>query len=80
VAEVEAVLLRADKNRTTASHNMNERSSRSHLVFSLVCQGVSTITPGKRSLGVLTLIDLAGRSVFFFLKSYFWHLEIIYQG
>ena len=45
-------------NRTTASHNVNERSSRSHLVVTVEVSG--DIENGKRIQGKLNLIDLAG--------------------
>lgn len=49
----------ANENRTVAKHNMNEHSSRSHLVFTLDCVGVS-LHGGKSTRSKLTLVDLAG--------------------
>ncbi|KAJ2828307.1 kinesin-like nuclear fusion protein [Coemansia erecta] len=53
------LLARAAENRTVAATNCNERSSRSHSVFTLYLQGSNSLT-GESSSGVLNLIDLAG--------------------
>ncbi|ORX73543.1 kinesin-domain-containing protein [Linderina pennispora] len=53
------LLARAAENRTVAATNCNERSSRSHSVFSLHLHGTNKLT-GESSSGVLNLIDLAG--------------------
>jgi kinesin family protein C1 len=53
------VLAKAGKNRAVAATNCNERSSRSHSVFTLSINGVNTITE-ESCKGVLNLIDLAG--------------------
>ncbi|KAJ2909093.1 kinesin-like nuclear fusion protein [Coemansia aciculifera] len=53
------LLARAAENRTVAATNCNERSSRSHSVFTLFLHGKNTLT-GESSTGVLNLIDLAG--------------------
>ncbi|KAJ1849881.1 kinesin-like nuclear fusion protein [Coemansia sp. RSA 2708] len=53
------LLARAADNRTVAATNCNERSSRSHSVFTLYLQGKNSLT-GESSSGVLNLIDLAG--------------------
>ncbi|KAJ2335616.1 kinesin-like nuclear fusion protein [Coemansia sp. RSA 2681] len=53
------LLARAAENRTVAATNCNERSSRSHSVFTLFLRGKNTLT-GESSTGVLNLIDLAG--------------------
>ncbi|KAJ2695873.1 kinesin-like nuclear fusion protein [Coemansia spiralis] len=53
------LLARAADNRTVAATNCNERSSRSHSVFTLYLRGRNTLT-GESSSGVLNLIDLAG--------------------
>ncbi|KAJ2447988.1 kinesin-like nuclear fusion protein [Coemansia sp. RSA 2336] len=53
------LLARAAENRTVAATNCNERSSRSHSVFTLYLQGKNRLT-GESSSGVLNLIDLAG--------------------
>ncbi|KAJ2348524.1 kinesin-like nuclear fusion protein [Coemansia sp. RSA 2671] len=53
------LLARAADNRTVAATNCNERSSRSHSVFTLFLRGKNTLT-GESSTGVLNLIDLAG--------------------
>ncbi|KAJ1895768.1 kinesin-like nuclear fusion protein, partial [Kickxella alabastrina] len=53
------LLARAAENRTVAATNCNERSSRSHSVFTLYLRGKNMLT-GESSSGVLNLIDLAG--------------------
>ncbi|PIA17526.1 kinesin-domain-containing protein [Coemansia reversa NRRL 1564] len=53
------LLARAAENRTVAATNCNERSSRSHSVFTLYLRGKNSLT-GESSSGVLNLIDLAG--------------------
>ncbi|KAF9344923.1 kinesin-like nuclear fusion protein [Mortierella sp. AD094] len=57
--KVAALLKRAAHNRSVGSTQMNERSSRSHCVFTLRLSGNNTITE-ESSEGVLNLIDLAG--------------------
>jgi kinesin family protein C1 len=56
---VHKLLDKARKNRAVAATNSNERSSRSHSVFTLRLTGKNSIT-GESSEGVLNLIDLAG--------------------
>jgi CII-binding regulator of phage lambda lysogenization HflD len=46
-------------NRHTRQTKMNEASSRSHLVFSILITGTNLQT-GEKSMGKLTLVDLAG--------------------
>lgn len=58
-ADATALLSQANKNRATASTNANERSSRSHSVFTIKINGENQKTLEKRS-GVLNLVDLAG--------------------
>ncbi|KAJ1801259.1 kinesin-like nuclear fusion protein [Coemansia sp. RSA 2399] len=53
------LLTKAAENRTVAATNCNERSSRSHSVFTLYLRGKNSLT-GESSSGVLNLIDLAG--------------------
>ncbi|KAJ2720443.1 kinesin-like nuclear fusion protein [Coemansia sp. Benny D115] len=53
------LLARAAENRTVAATNCNERSSRSHSVFTLHLRGKNSLT-GEVSSGTLNLIDLAG--------------------
>ncbi|KAF9433546.1 kinesin-like nuclear fusion protein [Entomortierella beljakovae] len=57
--KVAALLKKAAHNRSVGSTQMNERSSRSHCVFTLRLSGKNTITE-ESSEGVLNLIDLAG--------------------
>ena len=47
------------ENRKTASTNMNETSSRSHLVFSIIINSRNKQT-NQRTIGKLSLVDLAG--------------------
>ncbi|KAJ3204024.1 kinesin-like nuclear fusion protein [Dinochytrium kinnereticum] len=53
------MLKKALLNRAVASTNSNERSSRSHSVFTLRLTGKNSLT-GESSDGTLNLIDLAG--------------------
>eukprot|EP00760_Papus_ankaliazontas_P005535 PhM_4_TR12643/c0_g1_i1/m.58534/K10405/KIFC1; kinesin family member C1 len=57
--QVQELLRTAAKNRSTARTKLNERSSRSHSVFTLKFEGVNPLL-GQKTLGVLCLIDLAG--------------------
>ncbi|PRP79637.1 non-claret disjunctional-like [Planoprotostelium fungivorum] len=59
VRNAEEVVTLGGKNRATSSTNMNEHSSRSHLVLmiSVRCQNLLT---GEKAFGKLTLVDLAG--------------------
>jgi kinesin family protein C1 len=58
-AAVRALLARAAGRRTVAATLMNERSSRSHSVFTLRVAGVHAGT-GEACSGALNLVDLAG--------------------
>ncbi|KAL2708538.1 Kinesin-like protein [Kluyveromyces marxianus] len=57
--KVDIVLKTANRMKSTAATSSNERSSRSHSVFTIRIQGNNTVT-GERSDGVLNLVDLAG--------------------
>jgi kinesin family protein C2/C3 len=57
--EVIKVMEKGNKMRAVGGHNFNERSSRSHMVFTVYCSGFNRLT-GKTSSGKLHLIDLAG--------------------
>jgi kinesin family protein C1 len=57
--QVRTLLSIAQSRRTVAATLMNERSSRSHSVFTLRVSGVNTLT-GERCEGSLNLVDLAG--------------------
>lgn len=59
MSEVQEILQLASKNRTVGAHNMNEHSSRSHLVFTLTAVATSLVKKEKLE-GNLNLIDLAG--------------------
>jgi kinesin family protein C2/C3 len=52
-------LKRGEANRTVAGTDMNERSSRSHMVLSVYVEGTN-VTSGVKTTGKLHLIDLAG--------------------
>lgn len=57
--QVNLILERAHRNRSTASTKSNERSSRSHSIFIIKIQGKNT-TKGLQCNGTLNLVDLAG--------------------
>jgi len=57
--DVQRVLKEGQKARTTSRTDMNERSSRSHLITSVYVKGRDQVS-GKEHLGKLHLIDLAG--------------------
>ncbi|KAG0282935.1 kinesin-like nuclear fusion protein [Linnemannia gamsii] len=57
--KVAILLKKAAQNRSVGSTQMNERSSRSHSVFTLRLTGKNSITDESHE-GVLNLIDLAG--------------------
>lgn len=56
---IDALLAQAERRRAVASTNMNDRSSRSHLVFTLHLRGVHA-DKGIAVSGALNLVDLAG--------------------
>ena len=58
-SQISSLLQRASKARAVGKTDMNERSSRSHMVFSLRIDGSNPRT-GQSVGGVLNLIDLAG--------------------
>ncbi|KAH9933486.1 P-loop containing nucleoside triphosphate hydrolase protein [Fomitopsis serialis] len=58
-AQVRTLLSLAQSRRTVAATLMNERSSRSHSVFTLRIRGNNTLT-GEACEGSLNLVDLAG--------------------
>ena len=58
--EVLEVMEIGARNRAVAETKMNERSSRSHSVLTVIVDGISHVT-GQRTHGCLHLIDLAGR-------------------
>jgi hypothetical protein len=57
--EVLRVFALGSSRRTTAATNMNQESSRSHLIFSLKITMTNKRT-GAETFGKLTLVDLAG--------------------
>lgn len=57
LAEVESVLRRAYDNRSIASTNLNETSSRSHCIYQLL---IRTRAEDGWTTGSLNLVDLAG--------------------
>jgi kinesin family member C1 len=58
-AQVRSLLAMANSRRTVAATLMNERSSRSHSVFTLRIRGTNTHT-SQACEGALNLVDLAG--------------------
>jgi kinesin family member C2/C3 len=59
VDDVEALIAKAAKGRSTFATDMNEHSSRSHLILSLYVRTDNKLT-GERTASKLHLIDLAG--------------------
>jgi kinesin family protein C2/C3 len=59
VAEVIEVLALGDKNRSSATTNMNEHSSRSHMMLTVSVQSENA-SSGVVTRGKLNLVDLAG--------------------
>ena len=53
------MMAQGSSNRAVAETKMNQRSSRSHSVLTIIVDGRSSIT-GAASHGCLHLIDLAG--------------------
>jgi len=47
------------KGRKTRKTNMNDESSRSHLIFAILIESTNRLT-GKKQIGKLSFIDLAG--------------------
>jgi len=58
-AALDSLMARANKNRSTATTDMNERSSRSHLIFTLYLHGRNEEQRVELK-GTLNLCDLAG--------------------
>ncbi len=48
------------KNRVTASHNMNNQSSRSHSMLTITLNSVDVKNPEATVVSTLQLVDLAG--------------------
>ncbi|KAL9653974.1 hypothetical protein ABK040_014183 [Willaertia magna] len=59
LSELMSIYLAASKNRMTRATDMNEASSRSHLIFSILIESVHLRT-GDKIEGKLTMVDLAG--------------------
>ena len=59
VDSVWEVMLRGSRNRALASTNMNEHSSRSHLILRVKVE-MRNREHAKSTIGILTLVDLAG--------------------
>ncbi|MDP2435863.1 MAG: hypothetical protein Q8P67_08985 [archaeon] len=59
IDDVDKILQLGHKNRSTASTNLNEHSSRSHLLLRVKIVGQNDLT-GEITQGKLTLVDLAG--------------------
>eukprot|EP00164_Ancoracysta_twista_P008060 GFYU01011562.1.p1 GENE.GFYU01011562.1~~GFYU01011562.1.p1 ORF type:complete len:736 (+),score=264.88 GFYU01011562.1:147-2210(+) len=52
-------IAKGQTNRSVGTTNMNEHSSRSHMMLRVLCQ-CENLTTGEKSLGKLALVDLAG--------------------
>jgi len=57
--EVEDIMARGARNRAVAETKLNDRSSRSHQILTVMVEGLSVATHA-RTFGCLHLIDLAG--------------------
>ena len=57
--EVQTLILKGCQNRQTASNNVNEHSSRSHLVI-IIKVDRENRRSGEKLAGLMTLVDLAG--------------------
>ena len=57
--DVYCILNLGARNRSTATTNLNEHSSRSHLLVLIRVEGFNKVT-AERTVGKLTLVDLAG--------------------
>jgi kinesin family protein C2/C3 len=57
--QVMSLMAQGQSNRAVGSHDMNEHSSRSHSILTLVCEG-KCLRDGNTTYGKLHLIDLAG--------------------
>jgi kinesin family protein C2/C3 len=57
--QVADLMKQGQANRAVGSHDMNERSSRSHSILTMVCRGKNKID-NTTTFGKLHLIDLAG--------------------
>ena len=59
MSEVQSWIQKGQASRQTASNNVNEHSSRSHLVLGVKVERENRRT-GERGLGLMQLVDLAG--------------------
>jgi hypothetical protein len=61
-SEIDAVLQAGKKHRVTGKTNMNERSSRSHAIFTITVETSELGADGKAHIrvGKLNMVDLAG--------------------
>ncbi|CAH1099428.1 unnamed protein product [Psylliodes chrysocephalus] len=56
---VTEILMKGNKNRATSSTKLNDISSRSHAIFTILVETKNNLT-GKRTFGKINLVDLAG--------------------
>jgi kinesin family protein 3/17 len=72
VTEMENVLLAGKKNRSVGATLMNQDSSRSHSIFTIVIESSATGADGEKHIraGKLNLVDLAGLAIYISLYSY----------
>lgn len=59
ISEVQSLLSTADRNRSQACTNMNEHSSRSHMMLT-ISMTTENFATGQTTRGKLNLVDLAG--------------------
>ena len=59
ISQTEQIFENGLSGRKTRKTNMNDASSRSHLVFSIIVDSTNVNT-GVRTIGKLTFVDLAG--------------------
>lgn len=72
--EVEELVVLGGRNRTVGNNNVNEHSSRSHLVLQVHITSTSVST-GYVQHGILNLIDLAGSER---IKVIWWTSIVVY--
>ena len=59
MTQVHQLMNTGNKNRAVGGHDMNEHSSRSHSIITIMCKGKNS-KDGSTTSGKLHLIDLAG--------------------
>jgi kinesin family protein 3/17 len=79
VTEMENVLLAGKKNRSVGATLMNQDSSRSHSIFTIVIESSATGADGEKHIraGKLNLVDLAGPAIYISLYSYTIYIAVV---